>query len=97
MALTALEERVLNELDIDGMLVFLSELVRIPSLGGEETPAQLKVAGWMRENGMEVDLWELDLEELRADPSYSAEIERDEGLGVVGFLGDDKGGRDDAG
>jgi acetylornithine deacetylase len=93
VALTALEERVLNELDIDGMLVFLSELVRIPSLGGEETPAQLKVAGWMRENGMEVDLWELDLEELRADPSYSAEIERDEGLGVVGFLGDDKGGR----
>lgn len=87
MALTALEKRVLDELDMEGMVTLVSELVRIPSLGGEENPAQLRVAEWMRENGLEVDLWELDLEELKGDPSYSAEIERNEGLGVVGSLG----------
>ena len=93
MTLNPIETRVLNQLDLPGMVQFVSELVRIPSLGGAESPAQLRVAEWMRQNGMEVDLWELDLAELAAHPAYSAEIERAEGLGVVGILGEDRGGR----
>jgi acetylornithine deacetylase len=41
----------------------------------------------MEENGLEVDLWELDLPALKSHQAYSAEIERREGLGLVGALG----------
>ncbi len=47
----------------------------------------------MRENGLEVDLWELDLPELKAHPAYSAEIERERGWGWSGLLGEERGGR----
>ncbi len=93
MPLTPAEARVLGHVDPKGMLAFLSELVAIPSVGGNETPAQELVARWMRENGLEVDRWELDLPALKAHPAYSAEIDREEGLGVVGLLGEDRGGR----
>jgi acetylornithine deacetylase len=76
------------------MLGFLSELIGIPSMGGAETAAQLRVADWMREKGMEVDVWDLDFEALRAHPAYSAEVDRGEGLGVVGTIGQNAGGRD---
>jgi acetylornithine deacetylase len=89
-----LEEKVLKALDLEGMLAFLSELVAIPSLGGEESAAQERVAGWMNEAGLEVDLWELDMDALRRHPAYSAEVNRDEGLGVVGILGGHRGGQD---
>jgi len=75
------------------MLRFLSELVRIPSVGGSESPAQIRVAGWLKEEGFEVDLWKLDLQELEKHPAYSAEVEREDGLGVVGRMGEDRGGR----
>ena len=76
-----------------GIQALLSELVRIPSLGGEETPIQRRVAAWMTEVGFDVDVWDLDLMALRAHPAYSAEIERAEGIGVVGSLGEGVGGR----
>lgn len=87
------EGRVLSHLDFPGMLEFLSDLVKIPSVGGAESRAQLFVADWMKGNGLETDLWELDMETLQAHPSFSAEIEREEGLGLVGVLGEDQGGR----
>ncbi|MFW6199246.1 MAG: ArgE/DapE family deacylase, partial [Gemmatimonadota bacterium] len=34
--------------------------------------------------GLDVDVWEIDLERLSRHPSYHAEIERDRALGVVG-------------
>lgn len=93
MRSNTVEARVLDHLELSGMAAFLSELVRIPSLGGSETAAQERVAEWMEGNGLEVDVWNLDMEELRAHPAYSAEIPRSEGLGVVGSLGEDQGGR----
>jgi acetylornithine deacetylase len=93
VSLSRQEKLVLSHLDLEGMLSFLGELVAIPSLGGMETPAQELVARWMEENGLEVDLWELDLAALRAHPAYSAEIHRDEAQGVVGLLGENEGGR----
>ncbi len=88
------EERVLEHLDPQGMLEFLERLVSIPSLGGQETPAQELIAGWMEENGLALDLWELDLPLLKGHPAYSAEIDRAQAFGVVGILGDGVGGRD---
>ena len=94
MPLSRLERRVLDALDTEAMVAFVSELVSIPSVGGRETPAQERVARWMTENGLEVDVWSLDLESLGRHPAYSAEVERDEGLGVVGVLGREGEGRD---
>lgn len=92
--LNPVESRVLDLLDFQGLNRFLRELVRIPSLGGHESPAQHRVAEWMDEAGMEVDTWDLDLEGLRRHPAYSAEIHREAGLGVVGIIGASGGGRD---
>ena len=42
----------------------LAELVRIPSLTGEEVKAQEFVAGYLEHLGLEVNLWETDVREL---------------------------------
>ncbi len=93
MTLSPTESRVLSKLDISGLLDFISDLVRIPSVGGNETAAQEWVAEWMEGAGFEVDKWALDLPALRTHPAYSAEINREEGLGVVGTIGQAVGGR----
>jgi acetylornithine deacetylase len=83
-----LEERVLEAIDVAGMLEFLCELVAIPSLDGQETAAQERVAAQMAHLGLDVDIWELDFEALSEHPAYSVEVHRDHGLGVVGTFGD---------
>jgi acetylornithine deacetylase len=88
-----IEQRVLEAIDVDGMLGYLGELIAIPSLGGQETPAQELVAAQMKRCGLEVDVWELDFEQLRRHPAHSREVEREQGLGVVGSMGTDRGGR----
>ncbi|RPI86484.1 MAG: ArgE/DapE family deacylase [Chloroflexi bacterium] len=82
-----IEQRVLDNIKIDDVIKTLSELIPIRSLGGQETPAQEYVAEWMRRNGMEVDLWEIDMNALKQHPAFSAEVERDSVLGVVGWFG----------
>jgi acetylornithine deacetylase len=81
-----LEERVLEAIDVAGMLEFLCELVAIPSLDGQETTAQERVAAQMVHLGLDVDVWELDFAALSRHPAYSVEVHRDHGLGVVGTL-----------
>ncbi len=87
------ERRVLEAIDADGMLAYLCELVGVCSLDGQETAAQEHVAAQMRRCGLEVDVWEIDFADLRRHPAYSAEVERERGLGVVGVMGQDRGGR----
>ena len=89
------EQRVLGAIDMDGLLALLCELVAIPSLDGsaDELAVQQRVADWMRQSGFEVDAWELDFATLQQHPQASWEVERPRGLGVVGTLGDDLGGR----
>ncbi len=89
----AMEQRVLDALDVEGMVGFLCELIAIRSLTGEETPAQQRIAAEMVDCGLIVDVWDLDLEQLRRHPAYSAEVGRDHALGVVGLLGGELGGR----
>jgi acetylornithine deacetylase len=89
----AMEERVLDAIDIESMLQYLCELVAIPSLSGQETAAQRHVARQMERYGLAVDVWDLDFARLRQHPAFSAEFERKHGLGVVGLMGEEDGGR----
>jgi acetylornithine deacetylase len=88
-----IEQRVLEAIDVEGMLEYLCELIAVRSLVGEETEAQEHVAAHMQRCGLEVDVWELDFNELSKHPAYSVEAEREHGLGVVGVLSEDAGGR----
>ncbi len=87
------ERRVLDAIDMNHLVDFLRELIEIPSLGGQEREAQDAVAAAMRQFGLEVDAWDLDLAQLRAHPMFAMEVERTEGRGVVGTLRGDGGGR----
>lgn len=89
------EERVLAAIDLDGLLAALAELVAIPSLDGtpEENLAQEAAAAIMRRCGLDVQVWELDLPALYAHPACSWEVPRERALGVVGAIGEDRGGR----
>lgn len=85
--LTPAEARVLDAIDMDGLLDAAARLVAIPTDRGRETPAQELMAEWMARAGMNVDVWEIDFEELARHPRFSIEIERGRSLGVVGSLG----------
>lgn len=88
-----IEQRVLNAIDMDALLHYLCELVAVRSVTGQENRAQQHVAEQMSRIDLDVDLWEVDLEKVRAHPAYSAEVERSHSLGVVGSMGHDRGGR----
>ena len=85
--LTPTEARVVAAIDMDGLLDTISRLVAIPTDQGRETPAQERMAEWMAQAGMNVDVWEIDFDELARHPRFSIEIERGRSLGVVGSLG----------
>lgn len=84
--MNSLERQVLDAIDFEGLLSFLGRLVAIPSCDGRETRAQEEVARHLQRCGLEVDTWELDFEELRRHPACSQEIDRQQGLGVVGSV-----------
>lgn len=91
--ITATEQRVLDQIDSDAMLKFLAELVGYQSFGAHEDDAQRHIAHAMSDSGLEVDVWDIDFATLQQHPGFSWEIERTSGLGVVGTLGSDRGGR----
>jgi acetylornithine deacetylase len=95
--LTPAERGALEALDLDGLVAFLRELIAIPSLDGGESPAQRRVAAWLREAGLELDAWPIDLDGLAAHPDWCHEVDRDEALGVVGWYGERAAGRAAAG
>lgn len=74
-------------LDEDAILRTAEDLIAIPSLSGQETPAQEYVAGFLREAGADVETWPIDLDELARHPAFSSEFDRTEALGVAGRLG----------
>lgn len=84
--LTPTEERVLDHLDEAALVDRLATLVRVPSVSG--TPAEVEVvelaAGMLSDAGLAVDHWEIDLDELAADPWFpGAEVERDSAFGLA--------------
>lgn len=50
---------------------FLADLVRFPSVLGQEAEIQRFMAASFREMGLEVDAWEIDAEALRDAPGFS--------------------------
>ncbi|MCW4014463.1 MAG: M20/M25/M40 family metallo-hydrolase, partial [Candidatus Bathyarchaeota archaeon] len=87
------EQRVLDAINIDDMLEYLSEIIAIPSMTGDEKKAQENIAEKLASIGMKVDKWDIDLEELAKHPDYSSEGVRKNAVGVVGVLGEDRGGK----
>ncbi|NLE23101.1 MAG: ArgE/DapE family deacylase [Actinobacteria bacterium] len=85
---SAVERRAIEALDVDGLVALLSDLIAIPSLDGAETSAQRRVASWMEAEGFQTDVWSVDLEGLARHPDWCHEVERDEALGVVGWIGE---------
>jgi acetylornithine deacetylase len=84
---TAAERAVLEAIDVGRLVALTSELVAVPTLSAEETPGQRLVAAMLSAAGMEVDTWDADIEALTAHPYFSAEVDRDHILGVVGRTG----------
>jgi acetylornithine deacetylase len=88
----AAESHVVDAVDLDRLLADLDDLVRIRSVGGDESPAQRQMAALLRHTGLEVDEWQIDLDALRGHPAFCEEVERSEALGVVARLGGDGDG-----
>lgn len=87
----AAEGAVLDAIDVDRLVAITSELVAIPTLSADETPGQRLVATMLAAAGMDVETWDADLDALSAHPYFSAEVERDHVLGVVGRTGAGQG------
>jgi acetylornithine deacetylase len=85
VSLSKQEALVLGHLDLEGMLAFLGRLVAVPSVGGAESPAQEMVARWMEENGLEVDLWEVDLPAISSEDAAVVCILRESVSEVLGM------------
>ena len=88
-----IEQAVIDALDFPGLLQALDRLVRIPSVSGSvaEVTVQEETAVLMQSLGLNVDSWQIDFDELKKHPAYTAEIERTSGLGVIGSYGNGEG------
>ena len=93
MTLSETERRVLKAINLESLLATLTDLIALPTLGGQETPGQEYVARFLQHIGAETDVWDIDLVALRQHPSYGEEVPREHALGVVGALGQARGGR----
>lgn len=84
---TGTEARVLDAIDDVALVASLQDLVRTPSVTGEDPEHELQHAAArdLGDAGLDVDVWQLDLLALRADPRFpGTEAPRTEGYGVVG-------------
>lgn len=83
--------RVLDEVDAGaaGAVSRLSELVRVPSLGGSDAECEISamLAAELGGAGLEVDHWQLPLADLLAEPDFpGVEVHRSEAWGLVARL-----------
>lgn len=78
----------LEALDTDACVRLAQELIRIPSVTGEEREAQAHVAESLRTAGLEVETFEADLPRLTAHARFPGmEVDRKEALLVAATLG----------
>lgn len=64
---------------------FLADLTRLPSLRGQEAPAQDFMAAAMRARGLAVDRWQIRVEDIRNLPGFSpVAVSYDNAWNVVG-------------
>jgi len=84
--LTDAERRALDALDEAALHRDLLDLLAVPSTTGSAAESELlhTLAGRADRLGLDVDLWQPDLAELRADPDFpGTEVDRDEIWGLV--------------
>jgi len=87
MSLTVIERAALSALDEQRLIDAVRDLLRLPSLTGQEAAAQRWLGQHMRQLGLEVDLWTIDVASLRKHPQFPGiEVDRNksEALGLVG-------------
>ncbi len=87
MPLSEREQSVLAALDERALIEAFRALLRIPSLTGQEAEAQRWLAQQMRQMGLEVDLWPIDVAAMGRHPQFPGmEVDRSdyEALGLVG-------------
>jgi acetylornithine deacetylase len=84
---TDFERAVLDHLDEEALVETLGSLVRVPSVAGSDAECDIQelCADILRAEKTVVDQWEIDLDELMADPWFpGTEAVRTQALGVVG-------------
>src|SRR5512144_2338812 len=78
----------------NAIVSFLQDLIRIPSVTGEEGRIQQWIAGRLKEMGLIVDVFEPDLAALRKHPAFVEVAQGYEGRpNVVGLLKGAGGGK----
>ena len=83
------EARALQALDTDACIRLTQDLVRVPSVTGNERAAQDLVTLALEEAGLEVDRFDADLGQLKAHPRFPGmEVERTDVPLVAGLLGE---------
>lgn len=85
---TVTEARVLEALDVPGLVNSLRDLVQVPSVTGSDAESRLQhdLAHEFGQLGLDVDAWSLDVPELLAHPdSPGIEAPRSQGYGLVGI------------
>ncbi|MFP4635729.1 MAG: ArgE/DapE family deacylase [Nitriliruptoraceae bacterium] len=85
--LSTAERRVLAHVQADRVVALTSELVRVATLPAQETPGQELAVRLLADAGCEVESFEADVEALSQHAWFSAEVERDRILGVIGRTG----------
>jgi len=84
----------LDAVRADRLVPLLQELVRIASVTGSaaETDGQHWLGGHLDRLGLETDLWQVDLAELRTDPDFPGlEVDRQQAWGLAATWGDGPG------
>ena len=95
MPLSEIEREALSALDEQGLFDALRDLLRIPSLTGQEATAQRWLGHHMEQLGLDVDLWTIDVDSLQKHPQYPGmEVDRSksEAIGLVGMWQNSRGG-----
>ncbi len=85
------EQSALDRIDMDALVATLSDLVAFESDHGREVAIQHHMSGMLDGMGMRTDVWDIDLDALRANPAYRVEIEREQAVGVLGRWGAGQG------
>ncbi|UCE31321.1 MAG: ArgE/DapE family deacylase [Burkholderiales bacterium] len=83
----ALRDRIAKAVDagFDQQVAFLADLTRIPSLRCQEAPAQDFMAAAMRERGLAVDRWKIEVDDIRHLPGFSpVAVSYEHAFNVVG-------------
>ena len=80
--------RALEALDPKACVRLAQDLIRVPSVTGDERAVQDLAALMLEEAGLDVDRFEADVGRLKAHPRFPGmEVERTEAVLVAGMLG----------